>query len=239
MTPANTDVLSRLDRWANERWLRRLDSALATFVAGLDPDATPALLAAVAVLGNMEGKGHTCLALGELVVAPTELLGWPLEQHEELLALWRELPHDLENWVRVLGTSAVVACEGFAAPGPSALGKGATPLVLDAGGGQPRLYLRRYWNHERSIAAAVRQRTERPLEVDAPRARHWLDSLFDPAGAAVPWRCGDVSPSSPAGPAQARRTQRHDCSRCFSRSIRSPNACASRSPRRPAKRPRV
>ena len=190
MMPATADLLRRLDDWAAAGWLRRLDSALATFVSQLDPHAPPALLAAVAVLGCMEGKGHTCLPLSGLVHAPTDLLGWPQAQRDELEALWRSLPGDPDGWLDALRASPVVEATGAGSPGNSrspdacAQGEGVAPLVLDETGEQPRLYLRRYWNHERAIAAAVRLRTAQPIVVDVPRARAWLDQLFDRAAPA-------------------------------------------------------
>ena len=75
-------VLVTLHQWSEAQWLRRLDSALAGFVAECDPDAAPALLVAVAVLAHMEGRGHTCLNLAPLVSGPNKLVGWPLEAQQ-------------------------------------------------------------------------------------------------------------------------------------------------------------
>ena len=181
MTPGAPEILHRLDAWASAGWLRRLDSALATFIFRLDPNAPPALLAAVAVLACMEGRGHTCLPLTELAQPPADLLGWPQEQRDELEDLWRGLPVDVEGWVAALCASPVVESHGDSSTNPHARCIDAAPLVLDVGGGQPRLYLRRYWNHERSIATAVRLRTEHSVAVDVPGVRGWLDQLFDGA----------------------------------------------------------
>ena len=186
MTPGSTEILHRLDAWAAAGWLRRLDSSLATFVSRLDPNASPALLAAVAVLACMEGRGHTCLPLTELAQPPADMLGWPQEQRDELEDLWRTLPGDVEGWVAALCASPVVESQGGGSTDTRVRCDGTAPLVLDVGGGQPRLYLRRYWNHERSIATAVLLRTEHPVAVDVPRAREWLDRLFEPASAQAP-----------------------------------------------------
>lgn len=50
----------------------------------------------------------------------------------------------------------------------------ATPLVFD----QNRLYLRRYWQFETELAAALRQRTRPTPLADIPQARQCLDQLF-------------------------------------------------------------
>ncbi len=62
-----TDLLHTLHAWADQGWLRRLDSALAAFVQEQDPQAAPAVLVASALLAQMEGRGHSCLPLAKLV----------------------------------------------------------------------------------------------------------------------------------------------------------------------------
>jgi exodeoxyribonuclease V alpha subunit len=59
------------------------------------------------------------------------------------------------------------------------------PLVLDGAG---RLYLRRYWEHERSLAAALATRAAIELEVDAPRLRADLARLFPDDGTTPSWQ---------------------------------------------------
>ena len=86
--PENTsalpaDPLTILHGWAENGWLRRLDSALAAFMRELDSSATPALLVSTAVLAQMEGRGHTCLPLRHLVAQPDEILAWPQAAHKE------------------------------------------------------------------------------------------------------------------------------------------------------------
>ena len=70
-------TLDTLRQWSEAGWLRRLDSALAAFVAELDPEAAPVLPVATALLAHMEGRGHTCLSVAELCQPPVALLGWP------------------------------------------------------------------------------------------------------------------------------------------------------------------
>ena len=66
ITLTTADLLAVLERLADAGLLRRLDSALAAFVAEQDADAEPALLIATAVLAQMEGRGHSCLPLQAL-----------------------------------------------------------------------------------------------------------------------------------------------------------------------------
>ena len=53
------DTLDTLRAWSEAGWLRRLDSALAAFMAELDPHAAPVVLVATALLAQMEGRGHS------------------------------------------------------------------------------------------------------------------------------------------------------------------------------------
>lgn len=177
-----TAPLDTLHRWADEGWLRRLDSALAAFMRELDPHATPALLVSTAILAQMEGRGHTCLPLTVLVSEPNEVLAWPETAQEEFTALWTTLPVNLNDWLQALRSSPLVrsVTTQLADAELDAPDRG-QPLVLGGTPAQPLLYLRRYWLHERQVARSVLERTAASQPVDEALARQWLDRLFDPA----------------------------------------------------------
>jgi exodeoxyribonuclease V alpha subunit len=192
--PLGTDeVLALLRRWADAGLLRRLDAALASFVAGQDAQAGPALLVAAALLAKMEGRGHSCLPLAPLPGSPNDVLAWPAEALPAQQALWHMLPARLSGWVAALGASPVVRVVGDAGQdGGEDLGQ---PLVLaGADGPAPLLYLRRYWDYERAVAAHVIERTALQAPAGQPLdeavARRWLDRLFPPTqdSQAVDWQ---------------------------------------------------
>ncbi|OYT87734.1 MAG: exodeoxyribonuclease V subunit alpha [Burkholderiales bacterium PBB6] len=183
-------TLQQLQAWRDAGWLRRLDVALAGFVQTLDPAASPALLLSTAWLAHMEGRGHTCLPLAPLVQAPNEVLGWPAAALPELQASVQTVAVDsaeVSHWCDALRASPVVRTPAHQPD----LGQ---PLVLIDDGEQPRLYLRRYWNHEQLVAAQVRARCLLPTGeassadagVDEPLIRRWLDRLFPAPAAANP-----------------------------------------------------
>lgn len=187
------EVLAQLHDWADASLLRRLDSALARFVHEHDAAAAPCVLAAVAVLAQMEGRGHSCLPLAELVATPQAVLGWSAAEGAGLQALWARLPARLPDWL-----AALAACSLVRVPGRDAdLGQ---PLVLapgGAGGGAGTrppalLYLRRYWNHERLVAEAICQRSQPQAletELDPAQVRHWLERFFPAVpGAGCDWQ---------------------------------------------------
>ncbi len=160
-------VVAALRDWAEKGWIRRLDAALARFVGDLCPDADAAVVFAAAVLAQMEGRGHTCVDLEELALQPNRLLAWSGEAARDLARVHRRLPSDPSGWIAALGGCAAVRI----APGARDAGQ---PLVVDAG----RLYLRRYWQAERRVAAQVARRAMVQIDVDEARARTWLDRLF-------------------------------------------------------------
>ncbi len=190
---APPDVLALLRSYADAGLLRRLDAALAAFIAAQDGAAAPAVLVAAALLAQMEGRGHSCLPLAPLPDRPNEVLAWPAEALPAQQALWQWLPARLDGWLQALRASPLVRAVdgGAAAHGPQP--DRGQPLVLSgAATDQPLLYLRRYWDYERSVAAHIVQRTA-PGEQQAPQldealAGHWLDRLFPGAPDGVDWQ---------------------------------------------------
>lgn len=168
---AAPELLATLRAWSESGWLRRLDSALAAFVLDTDPAASPVVLFAVAVLAQMEGRGHTCLPLQPLVDDTTAVLGWTSPAREACQAVRDTLPATVAEWTQTLsGSHAVRVAHASADQGQ--------PFVLAGPAHAPRLYLRRYWDHEREVARQLRERASRTWPVEAPAVQRWLDRLF-------------------------------------------------------------
>lgn len=176
------DPMTVLHSWADKGWLRRLDSALAALLRELDPGATPVMLVSTAVLAQMEGRGHTCLALRRLVTQPDEVLAWPANAQDELNALWQALPPHLSDWLQALRASPLVRSALLAQAPPAAQEVAekdrGQPLVLGGTETEPLLYLRRYWCHEDQVARHVLQRTAASQAVDDSVVNPWLERLF-------------------------------------------------------------
>jgi exodeoxyribonuclease V alpha subunit len=150
--------------------LRPLDLALARFLAAQDPAAPPELALLGALLSRQLGEGHICLDLAALdaLAAGGD---WPQE--------WNALlAPGLDGWRRRLRASPLAAEAGDLLADPGA------PLVLDGS----RLYLRRYWRHEREIAQAIAARLARPPAAP-PRLAAELARLFPvAAGGETDWQ---------------------------------------------------
>jgi exodeoxyribonuclease V alpha subunit len=181
LTPNHTpetlaDPLATLHAWAEQGWLRRLDSAMANFMRELDPNATPALLVCTALLAQMEGRGHTCLPL-KSINQPNQILAWPIENQDVLEALWTTLPGNLADWLTELRASPLVR---RISPQPEhSQADTGQPLVLSGSEEEPLLYLRRYYLHEEQVANDILQRTQAAHPVDEAKAKLWLNRLFD------------------------------------------------------------
>ena len=166
-------TLELLRQWGDAGMLRRLDVALAVWVLEQDAQAAPCVLVAAAMLAHMEGRGHSCLPLADLVHAPNAVLGWEAQELPALQSLWAQLPVRLQDWLEALQASALVRVTGQH-------GDLAQPLVLAAvQTSQPLLYLRRYWDHERVVAAHIVQRSQaHAATLNENAARQWLDRFF-------------------------------------------------------------
>ncbi|WP_245800391.1 exodeoxyribonuclease V subunit alpha [Thiomonas intermedia] len=161
--------------WTEQGVLRRLDVALARLLIDLCPQMAPELVVAVAVLADLEGRGHTCVVLDE----------WPqhlaaLKERAAQAGAASALPPDL-SWPDDI-EPMLRACPAVHLEGGHDAG---APLVVSAG----RLYLRRYWRDECVVAERIHQRLQHGAEVDVPKASAMLARLFPPAAeAGVDWQ---------------------------------------------------
>ena len=120
--------------------LRTLDHALAQTLRRLDPDTPDAVLAAAALASLAVAQGHAGFdpASPRTLVDNGSDIPWP----------------DAGAWQHQLAASRWVATPGDAAETSDAT----RPLVLEGAPGQPGLlYLRRYREYERRLAAGLRR----------------------------------------------------------------------------------
>ncbi|HEU4373706.1 MAG TPA: exodeoxyribonuclease V subunit alpha [Telluria sp.] len=161
----DTPLWLEVDALTEAGELRRLSGAFARFIASVG-DASPALMLACVLLSELEGRGHSCLMLDELVADPCALMGWSEEQWKALAASCGPLPKSVKAWSALLAGSEQVWQAGELSFDQ--------PLVLDG----ERLYLRRYWRDETLVASSIGARARQVRDVDAGKVRGWLDTLF-------------------------------------------------------------
>ncbi len=169
-------TLALIDRWAAHGWLRALDAAFAAFLARQVADAPPALLLAAALASHQLGRGHACLDLAETLRDPGFALSLPPERGADDARQRPPLPAEVLDGLTLAGWQAAVSHPQLVADGA-----GATPLVRVG----PRVYLRRYWQYEQSVRAALDARLAAPLALPAEALRAALAILFPPAAAVI------------------------------------------------------
>ncbi|HSP98360.1 MAG TPA: exodeoxyribonuclease V subunit alpha, partial [Candidatus Dormibacteraeota bacterium] len=146
--------------------LADLDVYLAQSLTRLAGESRSEVLLATALASRAVRQGHVCLDLERLVAE-----GPPRDEAGEPAAS-AELPA-LAAWEAALRDSALVAAASPAAP--------LAPLVLDAA---HRLYLRRYWLHQESLAEAIAARATATVEgTDDALLAEGLTRLFGAASA--------------------------------------------------------
>ncbi|MDD5479167.1 exodeoxyribonuclease V subunit alpha [Rhodoferax sp.] len=138
--------------------LTALDMAFAQFLHQAQPSADPRHVLLAALTSHQYGRGHACLDVSLLAERGVAVLGWAS-------SLQAFLPEDL-----AAGAASLPWIHGTA-----------SPLVLAAG----RLYLRRNWQAEQTIRAAILARLTQPMAVPGGLAES-LNSLFDASTATQP-----------------------------------------------------
>ncbi|MBL1263296.1 exodeoxyribonuclease V subunit alpha [Candidatus Methylomicrobium oryzae] len=164
-----TSVLATIDRWVEAGWLSRLNRAFARFLRELEPHAGDAVLWAGALASHQLDRGEVYLDLESLSRRPGLTLAIPSDEdwasrfepaQAELSVLEA---FGLAQWRSELRNSSLVST-----------GEGKTPLVLDGS----RLYLRRYWQYQRTLDRCIQERLE-TVRSGLPEAlRNRIDALF-------------------------------------------------------------
>ena len=175
-------TLALLDRWADHGWLRGLDAAFAAFLAREVPDAPPPAILAAALASHQLGRGHACLDLADTLADPGFALSLPPDGDSKGAGggdARPPLPAEVLAGLDLAGWQAALTHPELVADGP-----GATPLVAVG----RRVYLRRYWQYERSVREAIDARLAAPLQLPADALRAALDALFPPAANGLDWQ---------------------------------------------------
>lgn len=176
------ELLTALDQWVRWGWLRSLDRALVRWQLRQQPDTPAIVLLLTAFASHQVGRGHVCLDLQALLRHAGVTLALPPErqrlstEHQALLPerlLAQSLgTHDLQQYV--LTSLPLLAAQ-----------------LRDYSGilqmAETRLYLRRYFDSEQRVAAAIRARLQTILP-DASDATLslGLQQLFDAPEATSP-----------------------------------------------------
>jgi exodeoxyribonuclease V alpha subunit len=147
--------------------LSPLDEHFARVLTRLGGDTRAEIALATAFLSQQVSSGHACLDLSRWTLEAADA-----ESEEEVAQLRKAL--EPRAWLNALRDSPLVSD-----------GSRASPLVLD---NHQRLYLRRYWEHERAVAGAIRTRAQQIDEVHGPTLRDGLQRLFPSRSSGTDWQ---------------------------------------------------
>lgn len=149
-------LLKQLESLRERRAIADIDLHFGCFMARLDGAGGPEVLLGACLASHWVGTGHVCVDLPAVAGRPLLDLSGP------------EVPvlPGLERWVDALRQSPVVGHPGDY-----------RPLVLDDAA---RLYLYRYWDYERQVAAELLARAGDAPEVDLGLLKDGLERWFPP-----------------------------------------------------------
>lgn len=200
-TPINltsAELLGILDEWVSAGWLRSIDRAVAGLVLSHAPDISPLALLSLVLASHQAGQGHVCLDMNVCLVEAESALRIPSGdwRGNDIQAAPRMTPTDLlhgltlHDWL-----AALDACPGVILQSPKSLipylsinesstpEQSKPPFVREGG----LLYLRRYWQQEQGIVAALRSRLS-PHALPVEPIRQILDTLFPSSVVEPDWQ---------------------------------------------------
>jgi len=173
------DLMTALDQWVSWGWLRSVDRALVRWQLRQRPDTPASILLLTALASHQVGRGHVCLDLDALLRHAAVTLALPPERQRLSAEHQAVLPERL--LAQSLGTHDLQQFLLASLPALAAQLVRYSSILLMA---DRRLYLRRYFDSEQRVAAAIRARVQ-PARSDAaqPSAdadlRTGLQQLFD------------------------------------------------------------
>jgi exodeoxyribonuclease V alpha subunit len=156
--------------------LRPLDLALVRFFSERVPGLADPVCLAIGLVSYQLGRGHVCLDLAQALEDPVQALGLSEFSSDTALSEAAHAMRDrlaslsVQDWVGSLSEATDLVAQADRALGNTC------PLVI-AG---HRLYLRRYWQYERAVETAIRNRIDRQAATDlAPDAAGFTDTDND------------------------------------------------------------
>ncbi|MBM6550515.1 exodeoxyribonuclease V subunit alpha [Marinomonas ostreistagni] len=165
--------------WVDLGLIRYVDYALVKFVREQVAEQNEDLLLALLLTSHSVSLGQVCLDLDAVLATPTMLFnqeGVDSEERQQGMAQLQNWLADCQRdtWLQSLRNCPAVADEQNAYQGDQA----ATPFVLVEQQGRALLYLRRYWQAERTIVEGIKARLEPASRISNADIKRLLSQLF-------------------------------------------------------------
>lgn len=165
--------------WVDAGLIRYVDYALVGFVRAHAESVSDDTLLALLLTSHSVSLGQVCLELDRVLVQPQALFGEDLhdsEDRQNACATLRAWVNDLEReaWLQGLRECGAVAVDDDYGNADQTT----TPFVLVERQGRALLYLRRYWQAERTIVAGINARLEPASRISNSDIKRLLTQLF-------------------------------------------------------------
>lgn len=172
-TQTNPELTNALEQLLKMAKIRAIDMAFADFIyseeSKLDPSIRDCLCLFAAHLSAQSGAQHSCVDIGLLGQPFNGVYGFP----------------DTSVLLEYLRQSQTVCCiDGLTEPSTADLNTENVntikhqpinkPIVLQNG----QLYLQRYWQYESQLAAIIREKSSKSIDLDISKAQALLADLF-------------------------------------------------------------
>ena len=165
------DLMTALDQWVSWGWLRSVDRALVRWQLRQQPDTPAVVLLLTALVSHQVGRGHVCLDVQALLCNPAGTLALPPERQRLTVVHQACLPELL--LARSLGTHDIQQFLLTSLPVLAGQLTRYSGILLLA---ESRLYLRRYYNSEQRVAAAIRARLQAASMSSDSVSQHGADA---------------------------------------------------------------
>jgi exodeoxyribonuclease V alpha subunit len=181
-------LLTTLNHWVSWGWLRSVDRALVHWQMRQQPNSPASVLLLTALASHQVGRGHVCLDLTALLRDASATLAIPPERTRLTADHQAHLPQQL--LAQSLGTHDLQQYVLASLPSLSeVLARHSSILLMD----ETRLYLRRYFDSEQRVAAAIHARLQSQdqatdaalLNASDADLRQGLQTLFTVSDAAA------------------------------------------------------
>lgn len=172
--------LEQMKSWVDAGLVRYVDYALVNFVKEQVADTQEDALLALLLVSHSVSLGQVCLDLKEVLDTPQRLFSSDQLSNEERHMAYAQIRSWLESlsvegWLDSLQCcSAVTLLEA----GQYDQGSQRTPFVLVKQRNRVLLYLRRYWQAERTIVSGIKARLEPASRISNDDIRSLLNQLF-------------------------------------------------------------
>lgn len=171
--------LEQMHAWVDTGLIRYIDYALVNFIREQAQDTSEDALLAMLLVSHSVSMGQVCLDLKDTLVTPLAIMSTDSTDDEAQQIARAQLQSWIESLTISEWLSAIEACSAVAVMANDFEDTNhAAPFVLVQQQGKALLYLRRYWQAEKTIVSGIKARLEPASRISNVDIRNLLNQLF-------------------------------------------------------------